>query len=93
MKRISKAGQVCALGVPAAASVESVGGALLIDTDSRVPVEYPFRLNTYVSPPTYDITVEQFEEYAFARLQCTTPLPSLPISIIAQTSAGSAAGR
>lgn len=36
---------------------------------SNVPLEYPHRINTYARPPTYDISIEHFEEYALARLQ------------------------
>lgn len=31
--------------------------------------EYPYRLNYYVTPPTADITLEQFEQWAIDRLR------------------------
>lgn len=34
------------------------------------PSAYPFRLNTYSHAPDYDLPIEQFEEFAYARLQC-----------------------
>lgn len=41
-------------------------------SDGVPPAEYPFRLSTYSIPPNYDINIEQFEEYSFARLQRIT---------------------
>lgn len=32
---------------------------------------YPHRLNFYIIPPTADISLEEFEEYAIARLKST----------------------
>lgn len=63
MKRVTKDGQVAVTTRPPL--VTGIGD------DVGVPDEYPFRLNTYLIPPHYDITVEKFEEFAFARLQCT----------------------
>lgn len=73
MKRITKKGEV-AVAAEAGRSNNSNGsslGGLAASTlgKSEVPDEYPFRLNPYLTPPNYDITIEQFEEYAFARLQ------------------------
>jgi DNA primase large subunit len=34
--------------------------------------EYPSRLNFYAEPPTADITLEQFEQWAIDRLRGTT---------------------
>lgn len=45
------------------------GLATTYSNEGGIPEAYPFRINTYFRPPTYDITIEQFEEYAFARLQ------------------------
>lgn len=36
---------------------------------------YPYRLNLYQSPPTADITLEQFEQWAIDRLRSTSPSP------------------
>ena len=67
MKRVARP-------VDADAGRSSLGGsgglASAGPTASSIPEEYPFRLNTYTAPPTYDITIEQFEEYAYSRLQC-----------------------
>ncbi|QDS71917.1 hypothetical protein FKW77_000501 [Venturia effusa] len=35
---------------------------------------YPHRLNFYITPPTADISLEEFEEYAIARLKILTEL-------------------
>lgn len=32
-------------------------------------VQYPHRLNAYATPPTADITLEQFEQWAIDRLR------------------------
>lgn len=86
MKRITKGGEV-----PIATSVNVTGsdnapfsvtgtasGGLAsawMDGEHSIPPAYPHRLNTYVCAPDYDVTIEQFEEYAYARLQGTTVLP------------------
>lgn len=38
---------------------------------------YPFRLNFYSSPPSLEITLEEFEQYAIARLKILTFIHSL----------------
>lgn len=38
-----------------------------IDNES-VPSEFPFRLSLYKHPPTFSVTVDEFEEWALARL-------------------------
>ena len=35
--------------------------------------DYPFRLNLYEVPPTADITLEQFEQWAIDRLRSDFP--------------------
>lgn len=37
--------------------------------------EYPHRLNLYETPPTADITLEEFEQWAIDRLRSTQPTP------------------
>ncbi|KJZ77733.1 Putative DNA primase large subunit [Hirsutella minnesotensis 3608] len=39
-------------------------------------VEYPYRLNFYIDPPTSDITLEQFEQWAIDRLRVLAELES-----------------
>lgn len=77
MKRITKKGEVAVAadaGRISNASVLPLGGLVANDlVKSGVPEEYPFRLNPYLVPPNYDMTIEQFEEYAFARLQSSPP--------------------
>lgn len=36
---------------------------------------YPHRLNFYILPPTADITLEQFEQWAIDRLRGLSPSP------------------
>ena len=43
--------------------------------------EYPHRLNLYETPPTSDITLEQFEQWAIDRLRSTC-LPFFPQNMI-----------
>lgn len=38
-------------------------------------LEYKHRLNFYVTPPTADITLEQFEQWAIDRLRGVFPSP------------------
>lgn len=73
MKRITRAGEVKV----ASDSARSNLGGLVTSESSTIPENYPFPLNTFTIPPNYDITVEQFEEYAFARLQRKSQL--LPV--------------
>lgn len=40
--------------------------------------QYPHRLNFYSTPPTADITLEQFEQWAIDRLRSTCPIPCRP---------------
>jgi DNA primase large subunit len=42
-------------------------------------IDYPHRLNLYDSPPTSEITLEQFEQWAIDRLK-STYTPSLTLS-------------
>lgn len=37
--------------------------------DATVPAQYPHRLSLYLQAPTYEITIEDFEELALARLE------------------------
>lgn len=37
------------------------------------PVDYPYRLNFYTTPPTSEITLDQFEQWAIDRLKGTLP--------------------
>ena len=37
--------------------------------DATVPAQYPHRLSLYLQPPAYEITIEDFEELALARLE------------------------
>lgn len=39
---------------------------------------YSHRLNFYSDPPTADITLEQFEQWAIDRLRGLSPLRSIP---------------
>ena len=39
--------------------------------------DYPHRLNLYDIPPTADITLEQFEQWAIERLRSTSSYPSV----------------
>lgn len=41
----------------------------LVGIGNASPIDYPHRLNTFIKPPDYEISIEQFEEFAFARLQ------------------------
>lgn len=42
---------------------------------------YPHRLNFYILPPTADITLEQFEQWAIDRLRgLSPPIPPVPNS-------------
>jgi hypothetical protein len=70
MKRVTKTGEI---SVASDIGRNSLGG--LTSAITAIPEDYPFRLNTYAIPPNYDITVEQFEEYSYARLQCTSKCP------------------
>lgn len=38
---------------------------------------YPHRLNFYTLPPTADITLEQFEQWAIDRLRGLSPCPGV----------------
>lgn len=93
MKRITKGGEV-SIAAPVNASGSenahfSVTGAASggltsawMDGEHSIPLAYPYRLNTYACAPDYDVTIEQFEEYAYARLQgmmVPPPLRLLPI--------------
>lgn len=79
MKRVTKGGEVpiaapvtAASDSPGLAGAVSNGGGLVsawTDGEHAVPPAYPHRLNTYARAPDYDVTIEQFEEYAYARLQ------------------------
>ena len=40
---------------------------------SYQPQAYPFRLNLYQIPPTAEITLEQFEQWAIDRLRSNAP--------------------
>lgn len=42
--------------------------------------KFPHRLNFYSHPPTEEITVEEFEEWAIDRLRCTFPPAHSPLS-------------
>jgi DNA primase large subunit len=46
-------------------------------TPTYASLEYKSRLNFYVTPPTADITLEQFEQWAIDRLRGMF-LPSFP---------------
>lgn len=70
MKRITNSGEVA---VATDVGRGGIGELVSAIAPIKVPEAYPLRLNTYTAPPSYDITVEQFEEYAFARLQCSPP--------------------
>lgn len=37
--------------------------------DSSVPPQYPHRLSLYLQAPAYEISIEDFEELALARLE------------------------
>ena len=37
--------------------------------DATVPSQYPHRLSLYLQAPAYEITIEDFEELALARLE------------------------
>ena len=37
--------------------------------ESTVPLQYPHRLSLYLQAPAYEITIEDFEELALARLE------------------------
>lgn len=70
MKRITRTGEVSLL--PADNHRTSLGGLVASSSPSEtIPDAYPFRLHTYVAPPDYEITLEQFEDWAWARLQGT----------------------
>lgn len=72
MKRVTKERDV-PLETRLNSNASALPGGLVFaspSTQTSIPEEYPFRLNSYSNPPNYDITVEQFEEYAFSRLQC-----------------------
>lgn len=51
-------------------------------TSTFKPVDYPHRLNLYETPPTAEITLEQFEQWAIDRLRgalpSSLPFPSSP---------------
>ena len=69
MKRIVGTAEVAAEPKKSA-----VGGPVfhgLAEESLLIAKEYPFRINTYEKPPDYDVSIEQFEEYAHARLQRT----------------------
>lgn len=79
MKRITKGGEV-SITTPVTITNDGlnyttaggVSGGLLgtwMDGEHAIPLAYPHRLNTYTRAPDYDVTIEQFEEYAYARLQ------------------------
>ena len=38
--------------------------------DSSIPSQYPHKLSLYLQAPAYEITIEDFEELALARLEC-----------------------
>ncbi len=74
-------GDLLAAGMATAGDAlpQLAGGALVAPVDAlNVPLEYPHRINTYAQPPTYDISIEQFEGYALARLQRKCRLPAVP---------------
>lgn len=72
MKKISRSS---APTVPADSSFNAVTSSPLRATreisfeESTVPVQYPHRLSLYLQPPAYEITIEDFEELALARLE------------------------
>lgn len=37
--------------------------------DSSIPCQYPHKLSLYLQAPAYEITIEDFEELALARLE------------------------
>lgn len=37
--------------------------------ESSIPSQYPHRLSLYLKAPAYEITIEDFEELALARLE------------------------
>jgi DNA primase large subunit len=46
------------------------------------PIEYPFRLNFYTTPPTAEVTLEEFEQWAIDRLRgARHPSKSNPIDV------------
>jgi len=50
-----------------------------VDTPAYHNLEYKSRLNFYITPPTADITLEQFEQWAIDRLRgmvLSLPSPS-----------------
>lgn len=75
MKRVTKSGEHVAVG--SLAGSDAAGAGALAAAFHSIPEKYPFRLNTYTVPPSYDITIEQFEECAYARLQRTPLCPPL----------------
>lgn len=38
--------------------------------EATVPAQYPHRLSLYLNNPGYEITIEDFEQLALARLEC-----------------------
>jgi DNA primase large subunit len=44
-------------------------GEIFYEDTATIPVQYPHRLSLYTQPPAYEITVEDFESLALARLE------------------------
>ena len=43
------------------------------------PIDYPHRLNFYITPPTAEITLDQFEQWAIDRLRGHHSFPRIPV--------------
>ncbi|GHJ84888.1 hypothetical protein NliqN6_1290 [Naganishia liquefaciens] len=54
-----------------------VGGRRRSSDGGHRNLKYPYRLNFYTSPPALDITLEEFETFAIARLKVLTAIHSL----------------
>lgn len=52
--------------------VQNVGGLVTTAVTAALPPEYLFKISMYEDPPTYEISVEEFEELAISRLECTS---------------------
>lgn len=46
------------------------GGGGEVQSHHSRPLKYPHRLNFYETPPTEEITLEEFEVWAIDRLRC-----------------------
>lgn len=49
--------------------INDVGKRHFVDDSGFKPLEYEHRLNFYTTPPTEEVTLDQFEQWAISRLK------------------------